>query len=104
MDPVPSLRTARSTVPGAVEQALARALAKSPADRYATALQFAEALGGSALAGAAPGAGGSRRLLAGLGVRPPLAPARGGLSVATPWRHARPAALIAAAYGATVAV
>jgi len=104
MDPVPSLRTARATVPGAVEQALARALAKSPADRYATALQFAEALGGSALAGAAPGAGGSRRLRAVLGVGLALAALGVGLAVARPWRHAPPAAVSARAYAASVAV
>jgi len=104
MDPVPSLRTARATVPGAVEQALARALAKSPADRYATALQFAEALGGPALAGAAPGAGGSRRLRAVLGVGLALAALGVGLAVARPWRHAPPAAVSARAYAASVAV
>src|SRR2546429_266595 len=104
MVPVPSLRTARATVPGAVEQALARALAKSPADRYATALQFAEALGGSALAGAAPGAGGSRRLRAVLGVGLALAALGVGLAVARPWRHAPPAAVSARAYAASVAV
>src|SRR3989454_4802462 len=104
MDPVPSLRTARATVPGAVEQALARALAKSPADRYATALQFAEALGGPALAGAAPGAGGSRRLRAVLGVGLALAALGAGLAVARRWRHAPQAAIGAPAYAASVAV
>src|SRR5438094_191819 len=62
VDPVPPLRTARATVPTAVEQALGRALAKLPADRYATALQFAEALGGPVPFVAAPARGGSRRL------------------------------------------
>src|SRR3989440_609228 len=104
MDPVPSLRTARATVPGAVEQALARALAKSPADRYATALQFAEALGGPAIAGAAPGAGGSRRRRAVLGVGLALAALGVGLAVAGPWRDARTAAVSAPAYAASVAV
>src|SRR3989449_459555 len=104
IDPVPSLRTVRATVSGAVEQALGRALAKSPADRYATALQFAEALGGPALAGAAPGAGGSRRLRAVLGVGLTLAALGVGLAVARPWRHAPPAAVSARAYAASVAV
>src|SRR2546423_8379679 len=90
IDPVPSLPTARATVPGAVERALARALAKSPADRYATALQFAEALGGSALAGAAPGAGGARRPAAGVGAGLRPAPRRVGLSGAGA-RRPRPA-------------
>ena len=44
VDPVPSLRTVRPTVPAAVEHAIERALAKVPADRFVTALQFAEAL------------------------------------------------------------
>ncbi len=44
VDPVPSLRTVRSTVPAGVEAAIVRALAKVPADRFATAGRFAEAL------------------------------------------------------------
>src|SRR2546422_665567 len=84
LDPVPPLRTARGTVSGAVEQALDRALAKSPADRYATALQFAEALGGSSHAGAPPASGGSRRLRAGLGVGLALAVLGTGLALRPP--------------------
>jgi serine/threonine-protein kinase len=42
--PVPHIRTVRSTIPEAVEQVVSRALAKLPADRYATARQFADAL------------------------------------------------------------
>jgi eukaryotic-like serine/threonine-protein kinase len=44
LDPVPSLRTARRTVPPGMEQAIVRALAKVPADRYSTAAEFADAL------------------------------------------------------------
>ncbi|HSE53540.1 MAG TPA: protein kinase, partial [Gemmatimonadales bacterium] len=44
MEPVPSLRVVRETVPAGVEQAVARALARTPADRFDTAQQFAEAL------------------------------------------------------------
>jgi serine/threonine-protein kinase len=44
MDPVPPLRTVRATVPGGVEQAVLRALAKVPADRFRTAGEFAQAL------------------------------------------------------------
>ena len=44
LDPVPPLRAARPLVPAAVEQAVSRALAKVPADRFATAAQFAQAL------------------------------------------------------------
>ncbi len=55
VDPVPPLRTVRSSVPEALEAAIRRALAKSPADRYATARQFADALAAS------PATGRSRR-------------------------------------------
>ena len=44
MEPVPSLRVVRETVPAPVEQAVTRALAKVPADRFGTAQEFAEAL------------------------------------------------------------
>ncbi len=53
-DPVPRLRTVRETIPVPVEQAIVKALAKVPADRFATAAQFAEALE----AGTAPQAAG----------------------------------------------
>jgi serine/threonine-protein kinase len=43
-DPVPPLRTVRETVPVPVEQAIFKALAKVPADRFTTAAQFSEAL------------------------------------------------------------
>jgi len=52
-DPVPRVRRLRPTVPPAVEQALLTALARVPADRFASAGAFAEAL-------TAP-AGGERR-------------------------------------------
>ncbi|MBI3983185.1 MAG: protein kinase [Gemmatimonadetes bacterium] len=57
LDPVPPLRAARGTVPPGVEQSIERALAKTPADRFSTAAQFAEALGQSgsvAISTAAP--------------------------------------------------
>jgi serine/threonine-protein kinase len=41
---VPSIRVLREAVPLAVDQALGRALAKVPADRFATAGEFAQAL------------------------------------------------------------
>ena len=44
VDPVPSLHTLRSTVPAGIEQAIEKALAKVPADRFATAADFANAL------------------------------------------------------------
>lgn len=43
-DPVPTLRAARPDVPEGVERAVRKALAKSPADRFATAADFAEGL------------------------------------------------------------
>ncbi|HUQ81667.1 MAG TPA: protein kinase [Gemmatimonadaceae bacterium] len=44
-DPVPSIRRLRETVPEHVATAVTRALAKVPADRFATAGEFANALG-----------------------------------------------------------
>ena len=42
--PIPSVRTVRETVPESVDRALATVLARTPADRFATAAQFVEAL------------------------------------------------------------
>jgi serine/threonine-protein kinase len=44
IDPVPRLRTIRQTVPETIEQAITRALAKAPADRFTTAEHFRRAL------------------------------------------------------------
>src|SRR6267143_1810211 len=44
IDPVPPLRTLRSTTPVSVEQTVLRALAKSPADRFPTVGAFQEGL------------------------------------------------------------
>ena len=44
VDPVPSLRTVRATIPVGVEAAITRALAKCSADRFATTAEFAVAL------------------------------------------------------------
>jgi serine/threonine-protein kinase len=49
-DPVPSLRAARPGAPAALEAVVCRALEKAPADRFATAGAFAEALVAPALA------------------------------------------------------
>jgi TolB-like protein len=104
VDPVPPLRTARATVPAGVEQALGRALAKVPADRYATALQFAEALGGPVPSGGSPVRGGSRRLRAALGAGLALAALGAGLAVRRPWRHPPQSAVSPPTYAASVAV
>jgi eukaryotic-like serine/threonine-protein kinase len=53
VDPVPSLRAVRPAISDAVERALDKALAKMPADRFATVAQFAQALS-SPLAGSPP--------------------------------------------------
>jgi serine/threonine-protein kinase len=58
--PAPPLRAMQPDAPPAVEGAIARALAKDPADRFDTAADFVRALGvsgGSALAAALPGPG-----------------------------------------------
>jgi len=44
VDPVPSVRRVRPTVPEAADLALQRALARVPADRFATAYEFAQTL------------------------------------------------------------
>jgi serine/threonine-protein kinase len=44
VDPVPAVRRLRTTVPFAVDEALIRALAKVPADRFASLTDFAAAL------------------------------------------------------------
>jgi len=49
-EPVPHLRTGRD-VPPALERAVTRALARSPADRFPTAAAFADALGAERLTG-----------------------------------------------------
>ena len=46
MDAVTPVRTARPTVPPNVDETVLRALAKVPADRFATAREFAEAVAG----------------------------------------------------------
>jgi Tol biopolymer transport system component len=47
-EPLPRISVVRETVPPAVEAALAKALARTPADRFATASEFAGALSGEA--------------------------------------------------------
>ena len=44
LEPLPHVRTLRASVPQAVEQAISRALAVTPADRFTTAAEFAVAL------------------------------------------------------------
>jgi eukaryotic-like serine/threonine-protein kinase len=44
LEPVPSLRVVRDTVPPGMEAAILRGLARAPADRFRSAREFAEAL------------------------------------------------------------
>ncbi len=44
IDPAPSIRGVRPTVPSTLERAVFKALAKAPADRFGSATQFADAL------------------------------------------------------------
>jgi eukaryotic-like serine/threonine-protein kinase len=53
VDPMPSIRAVRDTVPVFVEETIRRALAKAPADRFATMGAFADALRAPAAASAA---------------------------------------------------
>jgi eukaryotic-like serine/threonine-protein kinase len=53
-EPVPRVRRLRETVPVAVEQALLKALAKSPSDRFATPAELVAALGATASAAPEP--------------------------------------------------
>jgi serine/threonine-protein kinase len=66
VDPVPPLRTVRTRVPVAVEQAIERALAKVPADRFATAGEFAEVLATERRSRVLPWAPTARRVALGL--------------------------------------
>jgi TolB-like protein len=53
--PIPSVRTARERVPERTDQAINRALARAPADRFATAAEFARALSPDSQADGLPG-------------------------------------------------
>ncbi len=67
IDPIPPLRTVRDTIPAAVEQSVTRALAKVPADRFATAADFAQALtraGDTAVSSAPPRRRSTRQMVA----------------------------------------
>ena len=58
----PKLTSVRDTVPDAVEKAVDRSLARLPADRFATAAQFADALTMAGAAGPAPKRQSDKRL------------------------------------------
>jgi serine/threonine-protein kinase len=63
--PLP-LTEVRPEVPPQVSNAISRALSKNPEERFVTALEFAEALGGSPGTGSAPRVAGASRRRAGL--------------------------------------
>jgi len=54
VEPIPRVRTVREAVPEELERAITRALAKTPADRFGTAPEFANALSQSASARPVP--------------------------------------------------
>jgi len=54
LEPLPSVRTVRSTVSPALEAAIVKATAKVPADRFDSAAEFAEALSPDAVSAVAP--------------------------------------------------
>ena len=64
VDPVPPLRTIRSTISPALDAVVGKALAKVPADRFSTALEFKAALDRASLAPVAAQPKSSRRRLA----------------------------------------
>jgi len=68
LEPVPRVRTLRDTAPDALEQVLTKALARSPADRFQSAGEIAQALSLPTGVAAPTGPPASRALLA-LGVK-----------------------------------
>jgi serine/threonine-protein kinase len=87
-EPVPPLRNVRDTVPALLEQIVFKALAKLPADRYATAGQMAEALEAARSSAATPSA-----------PMPAAALARSPWRARLPWGVAAAAVVIAAVAG-----
>jgi serine/threonine-protein kinase len=70
VDQIPNLRTVREMVPFTVERAVRKALARLPADRFATATQFAEALKENAAPESATAEWTSQTLLTSIAVLP----------------------------------
>ena len=67
VDPVPSLRVVRQTVPQAVERAIVQAMAKLPVDRFVSMQQFLDALESPSVAALPARPRRSGRLVAALG-------------------------------------
>ena len=70
VDQIPSLRTVRETVPLLIERAVTKALARVPADRFATATQFGEALKETAGHDGSPADGAGQTRLTSIAVLP----------------------------------
>jgi TolB-like protein len=87
VDPVPSLRTVRSTVPPHVERAVEKALAKVPADRFHTAEEFAAALAATDATAAMPSRAKPRRRNRATAAAIIMAAGLG--ATLTIWRHSR---------------
>ncbi|HVH67203.1 MAG TPA: protein kinase [Gemmatimonadales bacterium] len=62
-EPIPHLCTVRESIPAAIEQVVTKALARAPADRYVSAMDFAEALGGAGQVPTTGGIGGAHRFV-----------------------------------------
>lgn len=67
-EPVPSLRHTRENVPEAIDRAIAKALARAPADRFTSAAHFVGALSDTTLAPSRSAPRDRRRLMTGIGV------------------------------------
>ena len=93
-DPVPPIRSIRPTVPEAVERIIGRALAKAPADRFATAAEIEAALGEARVGKAAAPAHGGRAMRWGLAAATAAALAAAGLLL---WRRGGPAEVVGSA-------
>ena len=81
VEPVPPVRTVRTTVSEAVEQIIVRSLAKAPADRYSTAAELEAALAQARAPAVAPSARGRRAALWGLAAAAVILLAAVGLSL-----------------------
>jgi serine/threonine-protein kinase len=93
-EPPPRIRLRRSELPDDIDAVLAKALAKAPADRYATCGEFASALRG-ALSGSGSGPGGAPPVrsateiaMPGVGARGPAAPDAAAAGAQPPWAAA----------------
>jgi serine/threonine-protein kinase len=107
LDTVPSLTVARETVPDEVEDAVLRSLAKLPADRFATAGDFADALEASLKSGGSTLGQAERRRQPRRGpmeTRATLAAAAAAEAIAAPKRRRRRLAIAGGAVAMVLAL